>query len=41
MAIFNKDTKSNRILQSKRYTIAQFDVAEAYTKVLDINSSEI
>ncbi|MDA8978431.1 hypothetical protein N9F67_01010, partial [bacterium] len=41
MATFNKDTKSNRLLQSKRYTVADFDSAEAYTSVLDLNASEV
>jgi len=41
MAIFDKIIKSNRLLQSKRYTIAEFDTSEAYTRVLDINSTEI
>jgi|TARA_R110001592_G_scaffold160195_3_gene392283 hypothetical protein len=41
MATFNKIIKSNRLLQSKRYTIAEFDTSEAYTRVLDINSTEI
>ena len=41
MATFNSSSKSNRLLQSKRYTIASFDSAEAYTNVLDINSSEV
>jgi hypothetical protein len=41
MATFNKDTKSNRILQSKRYTIADEDSQEAFSKVLDLNAAEI
>ena len=41
MATFNSSSKSNRLLQSKRYTIASFDSAEAFTNVLDINSSEV
>ncbi len=41
MATFNKEIKSNRLLQSKRYTIAEFDTSEAYTNVLDLNASEI
>ncbi len=41
MTTFSSASKSNRLLQSKRYTIAQFDNSEAFTKVLDINSSEI
>ena len=38
---FDKNIKSNRLLQSKRYTEATFDSQEAYTAVLDINSGEI
>jgi hypothetical protein len=38
---FDKNIKSSRLLQSKRYTEATFDSQEAYTAVLDINSSEI
>ena len=41
MATFDKEIKSNRLLQGTRYTIAQFDGQEAYTSVLDINASEI
>jgi hypothetical protein len=41
MATFNKEIKSNRLLQSKRYTIQNIDGQEAYTNVLDLNSSEI
>ncbi len=41
MATFDKEIKSNRLLQSKRYTIAQYDGQEAYTRVLDLNASEI
>ncbi len=41
MATFNKEIKSNRLLQGTRYTIAQFDGQEAFTSVLDINASEI
>lgn len=41
MATFDKEIKSNRLLQSKRYTIAQFDGQEAFTSVLDLNASEI
>ena len=41
MAIFDKEIKSNRLLQSKRYTIADVDTQEAYTRVLDLNASEI
>jgi len=41
MATFNKEIKSNRLLQGTRYTIAQFDGQEAFTSVLDLNASEI
>jgi hypothetical protein len=41
MATFQSSSKSNRLLQSKRYTVADFDGQEAYTSVLDINASEI
>ena len=41
MSEFNKPIKSNRLLQSKRYTIAEIDAAEAYTSVFDLNTSEI
>ena len=41
MATFDKEIKSNRLLQSKRYTIQNIDGQEAYTNVLDLNSSEI
>ncbi len=41
MATFDKEIKSNRLLQGTRYTIAQFDGQEAFTSVLDINASEI
>ena len=41
MATFNKEIKSNRLLQSKRYTVQDIDGQEAYTNVLDLNSSEI
>ena len=41
MATFQSSSKSNRLLQSKRYTIANFDGQEAYTNVIDINASEI
>jgi hypothetical protein len=41
MSITNS-TKSNRLLQSKRYTQTQLsDAQEAFTSVLDINASEI
>ena len=38
---FDKNIKSSRLLQSKRYTEATFDSQEAFTSVLDINSGEI
>tara|TARA_R110001592_G_scaffold125379_1_gene335333 strand:- start:1625 stop:2518 length:894 start_codon:yes stop_codon:yes gene_type:complete len=38
---FSKTTKSNRLLQSLRYTLASTDNTEAYTSVLDLNASEI
>ena len=41
MATFSSASKSNRLLQSKRYTLADFDSQEAYTRVLDLNASEI
>ena len=41
MATFASASKSNRLLQSKRYTIADSDSQEAYTNVLDLNASEI
>ena len=41
MATFDKEIKSNRLLQSKRYTVQDIDSQEAYTNVLDLNSSEI
>ena len=41
MATFSSASKSNRLLQSKRYTLADFDSQEAYTSVLDLNASEI
>ena len=37
----NKTDKSIRILQSRRYTIATNDSQEAFTRVLDLNASEI
>ena len=41
MAI-DKTIKSNRLLQSRRYTIASLtDSQEAFTSVLDINSTEV
>jgi hypothetical protein len=41
MATFASASKSNRLLQGKRYTIASIDSQEAYTNVLDLNASEI
>ncbi len=41
MTTFASSSKSNRLLQGTRYTIAQFDGQEAFTSVLDINASEI
>ena len=41
MANLNKETKSNRLLQSLRYTIAIGDGQEAFTNVLDLNATEI
>ncbi len=41
MTTFSSASKSNRILQSKRYTIGQYDSQEAYTRVLDLNATEI
>ena len=41
MTTFQSSSKSNRLLQSKRYTIADADVKEAYTRVLDLNATEI
>ena len=38
---FNKEIKSNRLLQSLRYTAAAQDNQEAYTRVLDLNAQEI
>ena len=38
---FNKEIKSNRLLQSLRYTAAAQDNQEAYTNVFDLNASEI
>ena len=38
---FSKTLKSNRLLQSLRYTAAAQDNQEAFTKVLDLNASEI
>ena len=41
MATFDSSSKSNRLLQSKRYTMLDSDFQEVFTSVLDINSSEI
>ena len=38
---FSKTIKSNRLLQSLRYTMAAQDNQEAFTKVLDLNAGEI
>jgi len=38
---FDKEIKSNRLLQSLRYTAAAQDNQEAYTRVLDLNAQEI
>ena len=39
---FSKETKSNRLLQSRRFTqTALGDSQEAFTRVLDLGSSEI
>ncbi len=38
---FSKEIKSNRLLQSLRYTLQSSDNTEAYTSVLDLNASEI
>ena len=38
---FSKEIKSNRLLQSLRYTMAAQDNQEAFTRVLDLNASEI
>jgi hypothetical protein len=38
---FNKEIKSNRLLQSLRYTMAAQDNQEAFTKVFDLNAGEI
>ena len=38
----NKETKSNRLLQSRRFTLNGLaDTQEAFTQVLDLNASEI
>lgn len=41
MATFDKSIKSNRLLQSKRYTRASADSQEAFTQVIDLGASEI
>ena len=41
MATFDKSIKSNRLLQSRRYTRAGFDSQEAFDNVLDLSTSEI
>ena len=41
MAAFDKSIKSNRLLQSKRYTRASFDSQEAFTQVIDLGAGEI
>jgi hypothetical protein len=41
MAIFDKTIKSNRLLQSKRYTRASADSQEAFTQVIDLGVDEI
>ena len=38
---FSKEIKSNRLLQSLRYTLAATDNTEAFTSVLDLNANEI
>ena len=39
---FSKEIKSNRLLQSRRFTQdALGDSQEAFTRVLDLNASEI
>jgi hypothetical protein len=38
---FNKEIKSNRLLQSLRYTAAAQDNQEAFTRVLDLNATEV
>ena len=38
---FSKEIKSNRILQGRRYTQALTDGNEAFTRVLDLNATEI
>jgi hypothetical protein len=41
MASFDKTIKSNRLLQSKRYTRATADSQEAFTQVIDLGVGEI
>jgi hypothetical protein len=41
MATFDKSIKSNRLLQSKRYTRASADSQEAFTQVIDLGAGEI
>jgi len=41
MAVFDKSIKSNRLLQSKRYTRANADSQEAFTQVIDLGVGEI
>jgi len=41
MATFSKEIKSNRLLQSKRYTRATADSQEAFTQVIDLGVGEI
>ena len=38
---FSSSSKSNRLLQSLRYTMAATDNTEAFTSVLDLNASEV
>ena len=38
---FESSSKSNRLLQSLRYTIATADNTEAYASVLDLNATEV
>ena len=41
MASFSKEIKSNRLLQSRRYTRASLDSQEAFDKVIDLSADEI
>ena len=42
MSAFDKNIKSNRLLQSKRYTLGTFtDSVESYTNVFDLGAGEI